>query len=93
MEAEAEAASTGIIKYFSNTQVSEINNDTLQVELAKYEFKTFIIGKNHKNQEIIMRNGYSYVSALNSKNALKQYLKGSNGSKNLSGGIEINPFK
>ena len=29
MEAEAEAASTGIIKYFSNTQVSEINNDTL----------------------------------------------------------------
>jgi hypothetical protein len=29
LEAEAEAASTGLIKYFSNTQVSEVNNDTL----------------------------------------------------------------
>jgi hypothetical protein len=29
LEAEAEAASSGLIKYFSNTQVSEVNNDTI----------------------------------------------------------------
>jgi hypothetical protein len=45
--------------------------------------KTFIIGGNHPNPEIITRSGYSYVSALNTKNALKKYKQGINGSKEL----------
>lgn len=64
-------------------KVYEINNKTLEVELAKYELKTFIIGGNHNNPEIIIRNGFSYVSALNQKNALKKYKQGINGSKEL----------
>ena len=77
----------------SGHQVYEINNETLEISLANYEVKTFIIAQSHNNKEIIIREGFSYVSALNIKNALKKFNKGSNGSKDLSGGIEINPFK
>jgi hypothetical protein len=62
-------------------KIYEINEETLEIGLAKYELKTFIIGQYHNNPEIIIRNGYSYVSALNKKNALKKYKQGLNGSK------------
>jgi hypothetical protein len=64
-------------------KVFEINDETLEIKLAEFELKTFIIGGNHPNPEIITRSGYSYVSALNSKNALKKYKQGLNGSKEL----------
>ncbi len=62
-------------------KVYEINNETLEIKLAEFELKTFIIGRNHPNPEIITRIGYSYVSALNKANALKKYKQGLNGSK------------
>lgn len=64
-------------------KVYEINNETLDIKLAEFDLKTFIIGDNHPNPEIITRIGYSYVSALNIKNALKKYKQGLNGSKEL----------
>lgn len=62
-------------------KVYEINNETLEIKVAQFDMKTFIIGSNHNNPEIITRSGYSYVSALNPKNALKKYKQGLNGSK------------
>ena len=70
-------------------KVWEINDENLDIELAKYEVQTFIIGKNHNNPEIIIRNGFSYVSALNKSNALKKYKQGINGSKEAI----LNPLK
>jgi len=64
-------------------KVYEINNETLDIKLAEFELKTFIIGGNHTNPEIIIRSGYSYVSAMNKINALKKYKQGLNGSKEL----------
>lgn len=65
----------------ANHKVWEINNETLEIGLAKYELRTFVIGQNHTNPEIIIRSGYSYVSAMNKANALKKYKQGLNGSK------------
>lgn len=71
----------------------EINNETLDIELAEFELKTFIIGRNHPNPEIITRIGYSYVSAMNKTNALKKYKQGLNGSKELiKNPLKINLF-
>lgn len=72
-------------------KIYEINDETLEIKLAKFELKTFIIGGNHPNPEIIIRSGYSYISALNSKSALKKYKQGKNGSKEL-GNMEIKLF-
>jgi hypothetical protein len=64
-------------------KIWEINEETLEIKLAEFEKKTYIIGKNHANPEIIIRIECAYVSALNSKNALKKYKQGVNGSKEL----------
>ena len=72
-------------------KIWEINEETLEVKEAQFEKKTFIIGKNHNNPEIIIRDGYAYVSALNINNALKKYKKGLNGSKEL-GNMPIKLF-
>lgn len=74
-------------------QIFEINNETLEVKPAEFTNYTFILGNNHSRQEIICNADCTYVSALNTKNAMKQFKKGKNGSKDLSGGIEINPLK
>jgi hypothetical protein len=74
-------------------KIYEINNETLDIELAKYELKTFIIGSNHNNPEIIIRSGYSYISALNKSNALKKYKQGLNGSKEeVKNPLKLNLF-
>jgi len=63
-----------------NHSMWEINNETHEVKKAQYSNTTYqAFAKNQK--EIIVKKGFSYVSALNKKNALKQFLKGKNGSK------------
>jgi len=47
-----------------------------------------MFGENKK--EIIVKDGFVYIAALNKKNALKKYNKGSNGGKQL--GNEKLPF-
>lgn len=80
-------------------RIYEINKKTLEVKVAEYirhtsfTFNNFSKEQVDNNPEILCHSDYAYVSALNGKNALKQYRKGNNGSKDLSGGIEINPFK
>lgn len=60
----------------------QINKETLEVEKAKFTNTTFqLFGENKK--EILIKDGFAYVSALNKKNALRKYKKGDNGSKNV----------
>ncbi len=60
--------------------VWQINEETLEIEKAKFSNVNFVVGMENK-KEIIIKKGFSYISALNKKNAIKKYLKGKNGSK------------
>ncbi len=66
----------------------QINNETLEVDKAKYSNTTYVYGAENK-KEIIIKDGFSYVSALNKTNALKKHKKGTNGSRE----INENPIK
>jgi hypothetical protein len=71
----------GQIFPYENHQIWEVDKETLEVRLAKYEVvKTFIIGQPF-NKSILTTKGCAYISALNKKTALKKFLKGHNGSK------------
>lgn len=69
-------------------KIWQINKQTLEIEEAKYSNATYVLGGENK-KEIITKDGYAYVSALNKKNALKKYNQGRNGTKN----IDENPIK
>lgn len=58
----------------------EINEETLDVKEAKFSNVSYYFGGENK-KEVITKNGHSYISALNKKNALKKFTKGKNGSK------------
>jgi hypothetical protein len=60
----------------------EINKETLEVTKAKFSSASYQMFGDIK-KEIIVKEGFYYVSALNTKNALKKYLKGKNGSKEM----------
>lgn len=60
----------------------QINKQTLSIERAKFSNATYIFGSENK-KEIIIKDGYAYISALNKKNALKKYKQQKNGSKEV----------
>ena len=73
----------GKIIPFEGHKIWEINNETMEVKEAKFANATYhLYGENKK--EIITKQGFTYVSALNKKNALKKYKQGVNGSKTIS---------
>ena len=71
-----------IIPHTGHT-IWQINDETLEIEKAKFSNTTYHFeGENKK--EIITRKGLTYVSALNKRNALKKYVNGENGSRPIS---------
>lgn len=58
----------------------EINNETLEIEKAKYSNVNYTLGAENK-KEIIIKKGHTYIAALNKNNALKKFKQGNNGSK------------
>ena len=63
--------------------IFKINEETLEISEPKYIQKAWIF--NGKNKpEVLVEEGFFYVSALNEKNALKKYNQGRNGSKDVS---------
>lgn len=67
---------------YNGHKIWKINKETLKVEEAKYTNTTYnISGENKK--EIIVIEGFEYVSALNKKNALKLFSKGKFGGKEV----------
>lgn len=73
----------GKIIPFEGHKIWEINNETMEVKEAKFANVTYhLFGENKK--EIITKQGFTYVSALNKKNALKKYKQGVNGSRPIN---------
>jgi hypothetical protein len=70
----------GKIIPFEGHTLWQINNETLEIEEAKFSNATYYFSGENK-KEIIIKKGHSYVSSLNKKNALKKYRKGVNGSR------------
>ena len=65
-----------------NHTVFQICRETGEIEEAKYtEHLTFTWGQKLPNKELIVTEGFDYVSALNKKNALSKWTKGRSGSK------------
>lgn len=58
----------------------EINKETLEIKKAKFSNIAYVFGQENKN-EIIQKEGFFYVSAINKKNALRKYKQGRNGTK------------
>ena len=76
-----------IIPHSGHT-VWEINPETEEIEKAMYlernwDFVTDISDLADNKTEVLYREGFVYVSALNKKNALKKYRQGKNGSKEI----------
>lgn len=65
-----------------------INKETLEIDKAKFANATYHVGREN-NKEIIINDGYAYISALTKKTALDKYKKGLNGTKK----IENEPLK
>jgi len=63
-------------------KIWKINKETLEVEEAKYLNTAFYVGKENK-KEILVTDGFEYISALNKKNALKLFNKGKVGGKEI----------
>jgi predicted nuclease with TOPRIM domain len=63
-------------------KIWKINKETLEIEEAKYLNTAFFIGEENK-KEILVIDGFEYVSALNKKNALKLFAKGKAGGKEI----------
>lgn len=66
----------------------KINQETLEIEEVKYSNTAYQISGNN-NKEVLVLDGFWYVSALNKKNALKLFSKGKIGGKE----IDKNPLK
>lgn len=60
----------------------QINKETLEIDRAKYSNATYVFGGENK-REIITKDGFAYVSALNKKNALRKYKSGKDGGKHI----------
>ena len=88
----------GNITPHPNHKLYEIDNETGEINEAMYiEEPTFIkfgmsVPKNVIKKALV-RDGYTYVSAMNKKNALKHYRNNSNGGKKLGDGLNIKIFE
>ncbi len=80
-DVEKKAELVGTLKPYKNHRVFEINNNTMAIQLARFENASYVFDKGVPNKKIIINKECTYVSAMNKNNALKKFKKGSNGSK------------
>jgi hypothetical protein len=73
----------------NNHTLWEINNETLSIKKAEFIKQPIVFGEKEPQKQVLQRDGYSYVSALNKANALKKFNQGKNGSKE----IDVNKYK
>lgn len=72
----------GQIIPYNGHSIFKINEETLEVSEPKYIQKAWIFNGENK-PEVLVEEGFFYVSALNERNALKKYKQGRNGSKDI----------
>lgn len=73
----------GVIIPHNNHTLWEINNETLEIKEAEYIKKPIVIGEDYDKKEVLERKGYSYISSLTKKTAIKKFKNGKNGSKEV----------
>lgn len=82
---QVEKVLMGKIIPHNNHTVWEINLKTEKIQKATYIEKDSVINFGgippKENMEVLYREGFDYVSALNKKNALKKFRQNKNGSK------------
>lgn len=79
------------IKAFGNAlphnghTVFRINPETMEIIIAPLMKSEFVFGQDPTKikKKIFVEDGFRYVSALNKKTAMKKFLKGSDGFKNI----------
>jgi hypothetical protein len=94
---QVEKELVGNITPHPNHKLYEIDNETSEINEATYiEEPTFIkfgISVPKKTtKKALVRDGFTYVSAMNKKNALKHYKNNSNGGMKLGNGLDIKIF-
>ena len=72
----------GTIVPHTGHKIFKINEETLEVSAPQLVKKTWEFNGENK-PEILIEEGFNYVSALNERNALKHHKNGTNGSKNI----------
>lgn len=73
----------GYLMPYNGHKVWEINIETGEIAEAKYSNSSYkAFGENKK--EIIIKDGFYYVSALNQKNAFKKAIKGTPSGKQMN---------
>jgi len=92
-QVQVEKELIGKIIPHENHILFEINDETGEIQKATYlpvpTFVKFGAKIEKPKKQALVREGFTYVSAMNKKNALKKYLKGSNGGKILGVGLDI----
>lgn len=73
----------GEILPYSGHFIFEICYEDFSLKKAEYIKKPFEWSLKAAKREILIREGYVYISALNKKNALKKFRQGLNGSKEI----------
>lgn len=96
-QVQIEKELVGNITPYENHTLFEICNETHKIRKAQYlPIPTFVLFGNKDNltpkKQALVRDGFTYVSALNKKNALKKFFKGDDGGKKLGEGLDIKTF-
>ena len=73
----------GSARQHENHNLYRIYTKTEEISHAKYVSKPWVFNGENK-PEVLIEEGYEYVSALNKTNALIKYREGKNGFKQLS---------
>lgn len=81
---EKELKLVSSIRPYAGHTLYEINNKTLEVTPAQYKKKEYITwdealkiyngNQSRLHTDVIIKQGYTYISALNAKSALKRYI-------------------
>jgi len=73
----------GYLMPYNGHKVWEINIETGEIDEAKYAVANYdVFGENKK--EIVIKDGFYYVSALNKQNAYKKAIKGTPSGKQMN---------
>jgi len=81
-EAKKQVKKLGVIKPYKGHSLFEIEIQTMNINLAEFETIEVNWAKNSSNKsQLKVKEGCVYISALNKKNALKKFKKGSIGSR------------
>jgi len=79
----------GNIKPYEGHILWMVDNKTEEIKKAEFTKHPYVWGEVNQKKEVIIIEGFTYISALNIKNAIKKFKKGTTGGKI----VDPNPAK